>query len=138
MTERDRLIDMGKQAGLIPDQLYFLMALREVEGGSEGNEFNIKAVQDTCFEEQAQWAIDSIKKNEQRWQRYILEQSYMDYISFFAYLGGPMRSGWHINESPRVEWINNMKQAIERIKNGFEIYSELGEELGHEQDRGET
>lgn len=117
--DRERLINMGQQAGLIPDQLYFLMALREVENGPKDNEFNIKAVKDTSEEEQTEWAIASIKNNEKRWQRYILEQSYMDFVSFFAYIGGPMGTGWHNNEEPRVYWITQMKETIERIRNGY-------------------
>lgn len=118
--ERATLILMGHKSGLIDEQIYFLLALRELEDGSKGNEFNIKAVQGTNLREQAQWAIDSIKKNDGRWQDYIRDQSYMDFPSFFMYLGGPLRTGWHGGAaSPdtfRLESINKLKQLIEEIK----------------------
>ena len=122
--EQTRLINTGRQQGLTEDQLYFLIALRKLEDGTINNEFNIKAVQNTSFEEQTLWAIASIKANEKRWQRYIKEQSYMDFPAFFVYLGGPYGNGWHNNtENGVAEKLTNL---IKEIRDGFETNSGVG------------
>lgn len=117
--EYPKLIKLGRINGLVIEQLYFLLALREVESGSGKNEFNIKAVKDTSFEEQALWAIGSIKENTNRWHRYILDQSHMSFTTFFVCLGGPYRSGWH---KGKIQ-VDKLNKTIERIKNGFETDS---------------
>ena len=122
-TEWKKLINMGQRESLTPAQLYFLIALREQEDGPEDNEFNIKAVRG--YDEQALCAIRSIKENEKRWQRYILEQTYIDFPSFFVYHAGPYGSGWHTDK-------------IKEIIDGFDSDSEMGEELGHDKDRREA
>ena len=109
------LIKLAEKGKLTTEQTYFLLALREVESGSQGNELNIKSVRNTSFEIQVEFAIESIKENEKRWQNYIRDQSYMDFPSFFAYLGGPYGTGWH-KKDESLPWINELKQAIERIQ----------------------
>jgi hypothetical protein len=125
-TEWTKLINMGQAQDLTAPQLYFLLALYEVEGGSEGNEFNIKDVQNTTFDQQAVSAICSIKANDVRWQRYIREQSYMDFTSFFVYLGGPYGKGWHNNTKKGV--VKQLNKLTEEIENEFTGDSSVGEE----------
>ena len=119
--EWPELIKKGRKHGLTEDQLYFLLALREVESGSERNEFNIKVVKDTNFDIQTRVACESIIANEERWQRYIKEQSCMDFPSFFAQLGGPLGGGWHTPvRRPRDVWINELKRTMQTIREEFE------------------
>jgi len=117
--EWPKLIERGKGLGLTRDQLYFLMALREVEAGSQGNEFNIKAVKGTNYDLQVTLAVKSIIANEKRWQNYIREQSYMDYVSYFIYFAGPQHLGWHSGTGKEAT-INQLKLTMKEIRNEFE------------------
>jgi len=129
--EWEDLIHLGYKHGLTEDQIYFLLALREVEDGRKGNEFNIKDVKNTSFVEQTVWAIGSIKANEKRWQDYIINQEYIDYIDFFCYFGGPLKTGWHIVDKGCLStefWISIMKSNIKECKHGFERNKEMGRE----------
>lgn len=110
---------MGNKYGLLDDQLYFLIALREVEGGSEGNEFNIKAVQNTTYDTQTKCAIESILANEKRWQLYVREQSHMDFITYFACLGGELHTGWH-NTKSKIDWIGKIHRTIQSIEKEYD------------------
>ena len=123
--EWPKLVQMGKAKDLTQEQLYFLLALREQEGGQEGNEFNVKAVKGTSFEEQAAWAIGSILKNDRRWQDYIREQSYLDFPTFFRYLGGPYGNGWHYSH-PGSAWVVELKNIMKEVENGFKTDTTVG------------
>src|SRR3990167_4215659 len=94
------LIKLAKESSLQKARIVFLLALREVESltegrGKKGEEFNVKVAKGTSLEEQAKWAIGTIKANEKRYQDYILEHGNIDYVSFFAVLGGPYGTGWN-------------------------------------------
>lgn len=125
LKEWPSLITLGESRGLVKEQIYLLLALRELEDGPKGNEFSVRAVQHSTLDEQAIWAIDSIKANQKRWQRYILGQSYMDFVSFFAYIGGPYGTGWH--EKLDLEWVNKLKELMKGIEDEFKGYSGMGE-----------
>ena len=123
-AEWARLIHLAKLHRLTQEQMYFLLALRELESGEDGTEFNVKAAEGTGLEEQALWAIGSIRKNNERWQDYIRDKGCMDFPFFFFYLGGPYGTGWHPESSGYVNQINNL---IEGVKNEFERSLDLGE-----------
>src|SRR3990167_5444400 len=94
------LIKLAKESSLSTARIVFLLALREVESftegrGKKGEEFNVKVVKGTNLEEQAKWVIGTIRANEFRYQKYILEKGDIDFVSFFAVLGGPYGTGWN-------------------------------------------
>ena len=108
------LIKLAEEHSLTSPQILFLLALREVESGTTGNEFNVKTVQNTSLKEQALWAIGSIRANEKRYQKYLIENSNTpDYVSFFAVLGGPYGNGYHIKGS--TKWALRMREFIKEI-----------------------
>jgi hypothetical protein len=113
--------------GLVGDQLFFLLALREIESGSERNEFNIKAVSNTSLDKQADVAIQSILENERRWLDYIRDIGYIDYTDYFACYGGPLGTGWHnVPIAEAKEWARKLEQLIEEVENEFERNSRMG------------
>ena len=107
------LVDLAKKNKLTADQAIFLLALREVENGSAGTEFNVKSVQGTSLEKQALWAIGSILKNEKRWHDYLRDKEWIDFLDFFISKGGPYGSGWRLVE--RNMWVKDMKNFIKLI-----------------------
>jgi hypothetical protein len=115
--EWPELVKLATAHTLEKERTLFLLALREVESGKKNQEFNVKAAKGTSLKEQALWAIGSIKKNDERWQNYIRDQSYVDYIKFFAWYGGPYGTGWCPLDSGG--WIDNIKQSIEEVR--FEL-----------------
>lgn len=104
--------------------IFFLLALREVEDGAKGSEFNIKVVNGTDLETQTAFAVDSIIKNRERWHDYIRDQSRISFVKFFCLFGGPMRTGWHSDR--RVCWIRKMDKTIKEISNEFDGVEQVG------------
>jgi hypothetical protein len=107
------LVDLAKKNKLTADHAIFLLALREVEDGESGNEFNVKSVKGTTLEKQALWAIGSIIKNERRWNEYLINNGWMDFVDFFIRKGGPYGSGWRLVE--RDVWVKDMKNYINKV-----------------------
>ena len=113
------LIRLAQESSLEnKERIRFLLALREVssrrEGkGLTGEEFGVKAVNGTNLEEQARWAIGTIKRNEKRYQEYVIKNGMVDFVSFFATLGGPYGKGWATHNP--VEFIRDMNYFINLI-----------------------
>jgi hypothetical protein len=115
------IFPLAEKMGLTKEQKLFLLALREVERGSEGNEFNIKVVKDTNLEEQTKVAILSIKANDKRYHQYVLTGGKRDFLSFFSSYAGPMKTGWHTHDCVgRAVWRSKMREAINNITKEFE------------------
>ena len=116
--EWNGLVLLARKNHLTLDNTIFLLALREAEDGVTGNEFGIKEVHGTNLKTQALWAIKSILKNETRWYEYIIKTKQIDFVSFFAYHGGPYYSGWHRHD--QKEWVDEMNFFITEIKKEIE------------------
>ena len=117
-SEWKELVTLSHKNNLTLDNTIFLLDLREVEDGKEGNEFGIKEVKGTDLKTQALWAIGSILKNERRWQEYIRKNGRIEFIDFFANYGGPYGTGWHSQN--KNEWIDNMYYFINQINKEIE------------------
>lgn len=116
--EWKQLIDLCENKGLSIEHKIFLLALREVEDGVKTNEFNIKVVQGTDLERQTLLAIESIKKNDKRWQKWCIEKEKIPFVDFFAYHGGPYGSGWSCWSGSA--WVDDMNYFINNIKEEFD------------------
>jgi len=130
-SEWQSLVDLAKKNKLTADQAIFLLALREVENGSAGTEFNVKSVQGTNLELQAKHAIGSILKNEKRWHDYLRDKEWIDFLDFFITKGGPYGSGWRLVQ--RDEWIKDMKYYINKVtkemSDGFGRIDYMGKQV---------
>jgi len=102
---------------LTKEQTIFLLALREAEDGAKGYEFGVKNARGTDLKEQALWAIGSIKKNDTRWQKFLIDKGSISFTIFFAYFGGPYGRGWV--EHDKEVWIDNVNFFIKEIENEF-------------------
>ena len=119
--EWEFLVNLARRHGLTTDKIIFLLALRELENGVKGNEFNVRAAQGAGLEEQALWAIGSIKRNERRWQKFVVSKDYMTFTKFFGCLGGPYGTGWRECISPESTfWEDTMEYLMEEIQDEFE------------------
>lgn len=116
-NEWPELIKLARRKMLSKELTLFLLALREVENGEQGTQFNVKAVKGTNLEEQAKWAIGAILKNELRWQDYIRKNGHIDYITFFVWVGGPHATGWHPNHP---QWGKNLRATYDIVRKEFE------------------
>ena len=116
--EWNGLVLLARKNHLTLDNTIFLLALRETEDGALGYEFGVNDVRGTNLKTQALWAIKSILKNETRWHKYIIEKKQIDFISFFAYHGGPYSFGWHSHD--KNEWFDKMNFFITEIKKEME------------------
>jgi hypothetical protein len=125
-SEWDFLIKLGVKNGLNVEQNIFLIALREYIDGGAGNEFGVKAVCGTNLEEQALWAIGSIKKNERRWHEYLLDNGHIDYITFFCFMGGPFGVGW-FKVKEAVDKLNHYCEIIKENYCGFKTANQVGD-----------
>lgn len=114
------LIKLAQESSLSKERIRFLLALREVvslqneERKTEGFEYGVKAAKGTTLEEQAKWAIGTIKANEKRYQDHIIKHGYIEYPNFFTYLGGPYGTGW--NKSNPVWFVDNLNIYIKLIE----------------------
>ena len=92
------IIQECKAHNLTMRQMVFVLALLEVEDRPKDSEFNVAAAHGAGFKEQLLWVIGSVKKNQERWQKYLIGD-YLEMIipceEFFFKFGGSLRTGWH-------------------------------------------
>ena len=83
--EWTKLVNIGERNGLIEEQIILLIALRELEDGIKGNEFNLKIAQTTSLEIQAENMSKLIKENQKYYNYYITSgnNKYLDFSEYF-------------------------------------------------------
>ena len=117
-SEHKLLIDKAKSRNLIDDQILFVLAIREVEDGSEGNEFNLKVVKDTSLSIQVDWLIDFIVSESKEYLDYTLALGILEPIGFVPFFAGHnlmVKEGMF--HSPF--WVANVCAAIEEISKEY-------------------
>lgn len=127
------LAEIGRLNRLSIPEIILLMAILEVESGSEGNEFNCKRVQDTDFAMQANGMANLIRSAEYQYQRYVKGlDTYLKVlpnnkpVSFQEFFRYPVIT----NEvgSRDQKWLDKIGQFITVIDKEF---SKQGEKDGH-------
>lgn len=103
------LIDTAKKNGLFQEQIVFLLALRELEDGSEGSEFHMLESKGAGLIAQTESIIRKIKEEYKRYQDYLREreeESKMEFSYFFSMIADELS-----------EWIDLVTQEFTNERN---------------------
>jgi len=111
MYEEEQIINIARKNNMPRHLMIYLLAVYR-------SGLNIKAVVE--FEDMIELAIESLVKNEQRFQDYIIKEGgTLSWEEFLAYKAGPYGTGW----TAEVGWLDklkeNVKQVKEDVENGF-------------------
>ena len=112
------------------EDTYLLLAIRDAENGSKGNEFGVQVAKNSNLETQARYAARSIKLNRARYADYVRgeyqgsrrkvtfkEYPNLDFIEFMAYYGGPTAYGWApLSVKGNETWAKNVRDRMEYYK----------------------
>ena len=118
LQEHKLLIDKAKARNLTEEQIFLLLAIREVEDGEKGNEFNLKVVKNTNLSTQADWVIDFIICDSKFYLDYIMALGIsepMGFISFFASQNLMIKEGMF--QSPF--WVADVSAISEKISKEY-------------------
>lgn len=148
MTNKQRrewpiIVSVATRENLSPEDRVILLAMRDAEAGSAGNEFGARDVANTDIYTQATSAARSIKNNRLRYDQYRREGAWkgsrrtvtlkenekpMDFIEFMAYYGGPTGYGYAPIHAPELRegekslnknWAPNVRQISEKHQKYF-------------------
>ncbi len=137
------IISVATKEGLDQKEQVMLLAIRDAENGSPGNEFGAMDVQNTKLYTQATSAARSIRNNRMRYQQYIQEGKYkgsrrsvtlksdekpMDFIDFMWRYGGPTGYGYAPVDAAELSeehkelnknWAPNVRKLMEKYQKLF-------------------
>lgn len=118
------LYETAKANRLSKEETILLFALREIESGSKGNEFNKQNVQNTSLAVQADSMALQIQKGEFIYQKYLKGQfallelkpneEPMDFVTFLGQI--LMASEGKFKDD---KWIKDIKKKIDEIEEHF-------------------
>ena len=142
--EWPEIIAAGTRNNLDNEEMVWLLAMREVESGGQGNQFGEMPVKGTDLDTQAGWAAAGIKKNRQRYFQFLRDGVFEggrrtvkledfkeppDVFTFMAQYAAPTgygRTPIHAPELTKkhvemnIPWPKNMKSVTENIQKYIE------------------
>ena len=137
------ILSVATKEGLETEDMVMLLAIRDAEAGSAGNEFGAMDVKNTDLYTQATSAARSLRNNRKRYQEYVQEGEYkggrrtvklkegeeaMDFPEFMAYYGGPTGYGYapihpaEVSESHKklnANWAPNVRKLTAQYQQQF-------------------
>ena len=136
------LVQVAREYDLSQEDTLILLAIREQENGSWGNEFGVIAAKGSDLRTQAQWCAGSIKKNRERYHQLLQDGVYngsrrnvhskeigdIDFVEFMGYYGSPTGYGWAPIDAPGMSekdiklnkhWASGVRSLVEKNRQVF-------------------
>ena len=117
-NEHEFLINRAKERHLTADQIFFLLAVREVEQGVPGDEFNLKIATNTSLAQQSNWMMDIIVSESKKYLEYILSSGTGQPMSFPAYFAG-QNLMCKEDMFMAINWVAKVEELMKEIERSY-------------------